>query len=471
MITTFDENKEKSLDTLGTADGSEPAKGPSAKEPAQHILEQDHSQYLKGWKLFLVMSGITVVLLLAMLDISIVGTCYGSATHWQNLHLFQHKVYTGVAMGVGQIGVVLGPLLGGVLTEHASWRWCFYINLPLGGLAGLFLILIHIPDQTPKERLTFRHVRTVYPKFDLVGFALFAPASIMLLLALSFGAGDYKWNSSQVIGLFCGAGVTAIVFVLWEHRMGNDAMIPLPMVRQRVVWASAMNFSLLMMSIIVGSTFMPIYLQSVKGLSPTMSGVYLLASIGPQIVFVIISGALVGKLGYYITWALFASAMTTIACGLITLWNPETSLGPIIGYQILLGARGAGMQMGVIAIQTALPPKMAAVGNSFIVFSQNFLGAILITIANIIFQETLRAKIAANIPGISSEAAIAAGGSAEAVRALASSGEQLQRLLEAYSTGFRNVFYMLTGIVALAFMASFGMGWVDLRKKVPPKKV
>lgn len=168
----------------------------------------------------------------------------------------------------------------------------FYINLPLGGLAGLFIILTNIPDQTPKQPPTLPYLRSLLPHFDLTGFALFAPAAIMFLLALHFGAGDYGWNSSEVIGLFCGAAAAAAVFVFWERRMGDDAMIPLPMVRQTVVWASSLNFALLMLSATVGSNFIPIYLQSVKGLSPTMSGTYMLASILPQILFIFLSAAL-----------------------------------------------------------------------------------------------------------------------------------------------------------------------------------
>ena len=92
--------------------------------------------------------------------------------------------------------------------------------------------------------------------------------------------------------MFCGSAVMAVIFIIWEIRMGEEAMIPIPMVRQQVVWSSALNFSLLMMSVMVGSNFMPIYLQSVKALSPTMSGVYMLASILSQTVFVVLSGAL-----------------------------------------------------------------------------------------------------------------------------------------------------------------------------------
>ena len=223
---------------------------------------------------------------------------------------------------VGQIGVILGPLLGGILTEHASWRWCksqllhppftpycdgfksqhlttipgFYINLPLGAVAGLFLILINIPEQTPKQAPTLPYIRSLLPHFDLSGFALFAVASVMFLLALQFGSsGDYRWNSSTVIGLLCGAVVTAVLFALWERRVGAGAMIPGHMVSQTVVWTSALHFALLMTSVVVGGNFMPIYLQSVKGLTPTMSGVYMLGSIIPQLIFILISGAL-GKI-------------------------------------------------------------------------------------------------------------------------------------------------------------------------------
>lgn len=382
----------------------------------------------------------------------------------------KRPLFMGLAMGVGQIGIVAGPLLGGVFTEHASWRWCFYINLPLGGVAGLFLVLITIPDQIPKERITLPYLRSLLPYFDLTGFALFAPASIMFLLALQWGAADYGWSSSQVIGLFCGAGATAIVFLVWEWRVGDNAMIPLNIIGQRVVWASCLNFALLMTTVIVGSNFMPIFLQSVRGLGPTMSGVYMLGAILSQTFFIIFSGALISRLGYYTPWAIFAAGVSCIGCGLVTTWNPDSSLGELIGYQVLMGARGAGMQIGVIAIGAALPPKQVATGNAILIFSQNFLGAVFITIANTIFQESLTNNITANVPGVSPEDAIAAGGSASAVRALVPEGPLRDGVLNAYSDAFQNVFYLLVATCSIAFLCAFGMGWKDLRKKADKKE-
>ena len=114
----------------------------------------------------------------------------------------------------------------------------------------------------------------------------------MLLLALQFGPDTYGWSSSQVIGLFCGAAATFVLFLFWEHHMGDNAMIPLRMIRQRVMWTSCLNTALLLTASIGGSSFMPIYFQSVKGLTPTMSGVYMLSSILSQVLFVLLSGAL-----------------------------------------------------------------------------------------------------------------------------------------------------------------------------------
>lgn len=144
----------------------------------------------------------------------------------------------------------------------------------------------------PKSKVTLPFLRSLLPRFDLTGFALFAPASIMFLLALQFGASEYSWNSREVIGLLCGAGALMLVFLAWEWRTGDDAMIPLGLVARRVMWCSSLTSAFLMSTNIIGGTFFPMYLQSVRGLSPVTSGLYLLPSVGSQIFFVVLSGAL-----------------------------------------------------------------------------------------------------------------------------------------------------------------------------------
>jgi Fungal trichothecene efflux pump (TRI12) len=135
--------------------------------------------------------------------------------------------------------------------------------------------------------------RTLPSKLDLIGFAIFAPAAIQLMLALEYGGITFPWNSAQVIGLFCGAGGTFIIFLAWNYYKGDEAMIPFSMVRKRIVWASCLTYGLFMGQLFCVSYYLPIYFQGVKGASPTLSGVYVL----PGVISHVISGISSGILG------------------------------------------------------------------------------------------------------------------------------------------------------------------------------
>lgn len=114
----------------------------------------------------------------------------------------------------------------------------------------------------------------------------------MFLLALQYGGNQYAWDSSVVIGLFCGAGVTSIVFVAWNWRVGEEAMIPTYLVRQRVMWTSCLVMTFNMVLVFLASYYLPIYFQTVKGDNPLKSGVDLLPSILAQMLFAVLSGFL-----------------------------------------------------------------------------------------------------------------------------------------------------------------------------------
>jgi hypothetical protein len=135
-------------------------------------------------------------------------------------------------------------------------------------------------------------VRTLPAKLDLIGFAIFAPAAIQLLLALQYGGITFPWNSAQIIGLFCGAGGTFIVFLAWEYYKSDAAMIPFSMVRKKTVWASCLIYGLVMGQLFCLSFYLPIYFQGVKGASPTMSGVYILPGVLSHVFTSLSSGVL-----------------------------------------------------------------------------------------------------------------------------------------------------------------------------------
>ncbi|KAI1762733.1 putative MFS multidrug transporter [Hypoxylon sp. FL1150] len=387
------------------------------------------------------------------------------------LPLEKRPLYMGFVMAFGQLGLIAGPLIGGVFTQYVSWRWCFYINLPLGGLASILLCFLNVPDETVKPRVSFALLRKIIPDFDLIGFAIFAPASIMFLMALQFGSSEYPWNSATVIGLFVGAGVAFGIFLFWEHREGDDAMIPFSMVKKRVVWVSSLQFTFLMVTVFVFAQFAPIYFQAVKGVGPSLSGVYMLPNILSGLVFVILSGVLVTRIGYYIPFAALSGVGISIAGGLISTWNPDTTTAFWIGCQILYGLRGCGTQAGLIALQNSLTPTESARGVAFFIFCQNFAAAVFAVVANTIFTQTLLKQIAALAPSVDPASALAAGGSAAAVRALVPPGSpELGNVLLAFANSFDTVCYLIIASSGLSFAFSWGMGWIDLRKKKVPEK-
>jgi hypothetical protein len=171
----------------------------------------------------------------------------------------------------------------------------FYINLPCGALVAVLLFFVSIPRTKDSTQRTI--VNRVL-SLDLIGFSFFASAAIQFILALEWGGGRYPWSSTTVIGLFCGSFSTTLVFVAWEYRMGDKAMIPLSIIRRRVVWSSCINYACFVGSMLSATYYLPIYFQAVRNASPLMSGVDLLPSIVSTALFGILTGAL-GKSNFH----------------------------------------------------------------------------------------------------------------------------------------------------------------------------
>jgi hypothetical protein len=150
--------------------------------------------------------------------------------------------------------------------------------------------MTRIPEERKKEKSKFM---TTVVRLDLIGFATFAPAISMLLLALDWGGSQYTWHSARIIGLLCGSVGLLCVFLCWEYYKGADAMIPLTMFRQRILVATFSTALLQTGALMQMSYFMPLWYQVVKDDSPTASGIHILPTIGSQILF----SALVGVTG------------------------------------------------------------------------------------------------------------------------------------------------------------------------------
>ncbi|KAM3505403.1 hypothetical protein MY10362_002953 [Beauveria mimosiformis] len=370
----------------------------------------------------------------------------------------------GILIGVCQMGLVAGPLIGGALTEFTSWRWCFYINLPIGAVTVVAFLVTGIPDkrkyvQSP-GRLTLR-------KMDMAGFLLFAPAAVMILLALEFGGNKYAWRSPTIIGLFVGGGVQVLLFLFWERRVGMTAMIPLPIIGKREVWTACVA-SMFMFSTMLGAGYyLPVYFQTVRRLSPLRSGISMLPAIVTQLVATVVSGGLVQRVGYYLPFMVLSAVIIAIANGLVSTWGLHTRTVVWAGYQVLLGfGRGMAFQMPVIAIQAHTPPALASVATATMVLFQTFFGAIFLAIINTLFNTKLKQELSNRVPEIGADKIINAG--AADISSVVPA-DKVDQVLQSYSLSVNQVFYAIAAICVCMFVFSWGTGWTDIRKKPDQK--
>lgn len=250
--------------------------------------------------------------------------------------LHKRAIWTGTYSSTFAIASIVGPVLGGALTQHVSWRWCFYINLPIGGFAALvFFAFFHVKPAPTEKVSLLEKVKGL----DFVGFALFASSITMLLLALQFGSDrdDYGWKSSEVIGLFVGAGLVFPIFVGWCIYAGDGALIPPRLFDNRNVWLICSG------SFFINGPFqtivywLPIWFQAVLGVSPTGSGVRYFPTVISDVLASFIGAGMVMHLGIWNPFLLFAEAFVCIGGGLLTTLHPGISEAKWIGYQIFGG--------------------------------------------------------------------------------------------------------------------------------------
>jgi len=213
--------------------------------------------------------------------------------------------------------------------------------------------------------------------------------------------------------------------------------------------------------------YLPIYFQAVDGVSPTMSGVYMLPSILAQLFSAVTAGKLVGKVGRYLPFALASAVFMSIGYGLCSTFSPHTTTGEWIGYQILFGVgRGIGFQMPIVAVQHTLPPAQAPLAISLIMFTGMIFGALFLSFSATIFTQSLRQQIPLQDPGVDAAKIVQAG--ATGFRKILDPSE-IGGILNAYSKSIDRVFYMVTALTAVSFFFAFGLGWKDIREKKAPE--
>ncbi|WP_426954475.1 MDR family MFS transporter [Muricoccus radiodurans] len=359
--------------------------------------------------------------------------------------------YQGLFTGTFALASVAGPLLGGFITQALSWRWVFYVNLPIGAVA-LFLILTGLPRSTP---------RAARP-LDLIGTLLLACGTAALLLLLAWGGVEFAWLSAPTAGL---ALLTLVLLALFlrQERRAPDPLIRLALFRNRV-FARGVGVGGMMTFAMLGSTvFLPLYFQLVLGMTPAQAGMMVLPQVVGMVFSSIIGGRMVSRLGRNKAFLLAGLGLEAAALAGLGLFA-WTAAPPAL-FLVAMGALGLGMGMGMpnltTAVQNAVAHKELGAATGAMTFVRSLGGAVGVAVSGAVMASRLAAG-RDRLAGVDMEAVVRGG-----VRAMASlTPEQHGLVADAYRTALTGCFALSGVVMTAAFLLVLGLPEQSLRDAV-----
>jgi EmrB/QacA subfamily drug resistance transporter len=296
--------------------------------------------------------------------------------------------YVGIMMAVMMGAMITGPLVGGYITDSLSWRWIFYINMPIGGAALLYLAFrLHLP----------RH--KVPHKVDYLGAAVLAVAVTAIVLLTTWGGTQYAWGSAVILTLITVAVAGTAAFLMIERRAA-EPIIPLHVFRKRnFSLAISMGF-LLGLAMFGAMTFLPLYQQTVQHASPTVSGLLLIPMMLGMTTTSLIAGQVTSRTGRYKALPIIGGGIMTVAMLLLTQLGPATSRLTSMAFYVVLGlGMGFLMQITTLIAQNSVDPRDMGVASSSRTFFQQIGGSIGVSIFGVLFTRSLHSALASRLPG------------------------------------------------------------------------
>ncbi|WP_461030040.1 MDR family MFS transporter, partial [Streptomyces sparsus] len=364
--------------------------------------------------------------------------------------------YQGLFGAVFGATSVLGPLLGGLFVDHLSWRWVFYVNLPLGALAlAVIAAVLHIPVHREKHRI------------DYLGTLLIASVATCVVLATSLGGTTWDWDSPQIIGLAV-LGVVALVGFVRVERVAAEPVLPLRLFTIRTFTICSVIGFVIGFAMFGSMTYLPTFLQVVHGVSPTMSGVHMLPMVLGILTTSTLSGQIISRTGRWKVFPILGTGVTVI--GLLLLHNlNERSDTWEMSVSFLVFGLGLGlvMQVLVLVVQNAVGYRDLGVATSGATFFRSVGASVGVAVFGSIFAGRLGPRLAEALEGQELPPGVTPGTLAEDPRAVAElDPAERAGALAAYSESITDVFLWAAPVTLVAFVLAWFLKETPLRASV-----
>ncbi|XP_014554348.1 hypothetical protein COCVIDRAFT_39781 [Bipolaris victoriae FI3] len=371
--------------------------------------------------------------------------------------------YIAIVSSMFGISSILGPTVGGALTDGVSWRMCFWVNLPIGAIVIATVLIFFRSEVSPMDEDSGTKV-TILDRIldlDILGALLIVGGVSALFMALEWGGSVYPWSDSRVWGCLLTFSLVLLAFSVQQFLRGERATMPSRVISHRSVLACYIFAFMLNVGAYVHMYYMPIYFQAVKGKSATTSGVLLVPYLVSNITMSLFTSLLIAKVGYVSPFMITSAACFTIGSGILFTLRVDTSLAQSIGYQILAGgSAGLAVQVPFVAVQALLDPSDAQIGVGLAIFANSLGGAMSTSIAQNIFSNSLARNLAQYAPGIDPQQIINTGVTELRQKFPVNS---MAGILEAYVSSIDDSFILPISVGGVAFLASLFVEWKSIK--------